>query len=107
MATQVENPGLEQSLIQLQTLDQNDPGVVRARTVLQEELAFDESEIHEPPPEPLRKEVAGTAAGGAALLVAWVLSEVGISMPGEVVAALAVLVGALAAYLKSEDLPSL
>lgn len=55
-----------------------------------------------PKKEPVRKGVAGSAAGAVTLLAAWILSEIGVEMPLEVQAAAAVLVGAVIAYAKSE-----
>lgn len=51
---------------------------------------------------PTDKVAATTATGALALLVAWILELVGITMPPQVQLALAVLLMALAGYMKTE-----
>lgn len=55
-----------------------------------------------PGKEPVRKGVAGSAAGAVTLLAAWILSEIGVEMPIPVQAAVAILIGSIVAYFKSE-----
>lgn len=50
-------------------------------------------------PEP--KVLAGTAAGALAVLVVWVAGLFGLDVPAEAAAALTVLLGAGAAYLRT------
>lgn len=95
-ASESDKPGLDLALFALDGEQGADMGG------FEDEFADDADLEMEMPPEPTRKAVAGSAAGGAALLVAWILSEIGVQMPLEVQAAAAVLVGAAFAYFKRE-----
>lgn len=94
-AGEADKPGLDLALFAI-----GDEGADMGG--FEDEFASDEDMMAEIPPEPTRKAVAGSAAGGATLLLAWVLSEIGVQMPVEVQAAVAVLVGAGVAYFKKE-----
>lgn len=103
MATQEEVRGLDKALTHLETLDQDDPGVARAMTVLTEEMSFEEGGVeNDLPKEPVRKEVAAATAGGLALIIVYAAGLAGLEIPGEVAAAVAAIVAALAGYIKSE-----
>lgn len=51
--------------------------------------------------KPQPKVAAGGVGGAAAVLIVWVAGEFGISMPAEVGAAIATLLGFAAAYFKA------
>lgn len=94
-AREADKPGLDLALFAI-----GDEGADMGG--FEDEFASDEDMMQEMPPEPMRKGVAGSAAGAITLLAAWILSEIGVEMPLEVQAAAAVLVGAVIAYAKSE-----
>lgn len=94
-AREADKPGLDLALFAIGD-DGTDLGG------FEDEFADDASLEMEMPPEPMRKGVAGSAAGAITLLAAWILSEIGVEMPLEVQAAVAVLVGAIIAYAKPE-----
>lgn len=54
---------------------------------------------------PTSKTTAAGATGAAAILIVWLLSQFGIEMPGEVGAAVGVLLAVVAAWIKAERRP--
>lgn len=56
----------------------------------------------DPSKAPTDKVAATTATGALALLLAWILEQLGVAMPPQVQLALAVLLMAAAGYIKTE-----
>lgn len=53
--------------------------------------------------KPTPKVAAGGAAGAASILLVWILGQSGLDVPAEVAAALTVLIGTGAAYMKRDN----
>lgn len=54
---------------------------------------------------PTSKTTAAGATGAAAIVIVWLLAQFGVEMPGEVGAAVAVLLTVAAAWIKAERRP--
>ena len=98
---------LDRALVKLSEQAEKDDDMALAMEVVQAERAEAEYDGEfgggAEPREPVRKEIVAGASAGVALIVVWVLTQFGLSVPPDVQAAIALLVGAAGGYLKGES----